>query len=287
MSDQLRERLREEMSGQQRPQMGGVVEAAVQRGSRARQVRRAASGVGTLAVVSAAVGVLVLSGQAAPGHSTTSAAAAGGTVTVAPLVVVKAVPTVSPAAKPVQKPVAVAPAAKPTPTMGQLASPPPGVPATPAGMVQLLTESLPAGATSDHYGRSIDGSAMIEAYVNAGHGTGMVRLALWKNWGADSMCIAGDTCYKTPAGDLVDIGGLADNCIQTRFVRVVHPDGNGIDINVASCLEWDGTTNQAAPLALTTAEAVALGSDPSWDISMDPVLVSAGAAHFPSLQTFE
>ena len=127
---------------------------------------------------------------------------------------------------------------------------------------------------------------MIEANVNVGHGTGMIRLGLWRYWGENAMCIAGDTCYKTAAGDLVDVGALSDNCIQSRFVRVVHPDGNGIDISIASCLEWNGKANVTAPEALTVAQAITLGLDPRWDIAMEPTLVSAGAAHFPTLPTF-
>lgn len=287
MSDGLRDRLYDEMSSQHRPPSPAVVETAIRRGTHTRRARRTASSLGTLAVVGAAVGVIVLGSQAAPSRTTSTAAgssSAPARVNAAPVVV--APPTAAagkPTAKAATPPVA---AVKAQPTLGPVVAPPAGVHATPAGMVELLTKTLPAGSTSSHYGRTTSGDPMIEAYVNAGHGTGMIRLGLWKYWGENAMCIAGDTCYKTAAGDLIDVGALSTNCIQSRFVRVVHPDGNGIDINIASCLEWNGTANVAAPEALTVDQAVALGLDPRWDISMDPALVSAGAARFPTLPTF-
>ncbi|BEP16147.1 hypothetical protein acdb102_44580 [Acidothermaceae bacterium B102] len=160
---------------------------------------------------------------------------------------------------------------------------PTGVPATARGMLQLLTTLLPGAG---HPGIADDGSLGVESYVSTPTGPAMVRVFLSHTTDVPVGCGEQDGCTVAPNGDIVEVGGLADNCIQTTFVTVIRPDGSTIMVNLSTCLEWDGATNAASPLAMTVEQATALAEDPRWDASMDPGLVSAGAAAFPTVHQF-
>jgi hypothetical protein len=295
MSDELRVRMHEALATQDRPAMEGVVEAALSAGRRSRRNRQALSGLGTTAVVAIAVAVVVAGSQAAPGRtSAVGASGAGGTtpVVAASTTTAAAAPTTTAAAAPTTAaPTALA--AKTAPPRGPAvaaatytATPPAGVPATTGGMLALLTSQLPAGWTSSHYGVADDGSRFVEAYLTNAKGTGMVRVSLFKDVVSTDGCGSTFVCRTEANGDVVEVEHLADNCIESTIVSVIHPDGSGAWFQIASCLEWDGTANVASPQVLTEDEAVALGSDPRWDLSMDPGLVAKGAQDFANLRQF-
>jgi hypothetical protein len=287
MSDELRVRMHQELADRPRPAFDGVVEAAMSAGRRSRRNRRAVSGLGTTAVVGIAVAVVVASSQAAPGRTTAVASpGAGGTTPVA--ATTTAAPTTTAAvAKPA--PVAAVKTAPPGPAVTPAtytAAPPPGVRATTGGMLALLTSQLPAGWTSSSYGAADDSSLMVEANLTNASGTGMVRIALFKDMVSTLGCGVTFVCHTEANGDVVEVSHLADNCIESTSVSVIHTDGSGVEFNIASCLEWNGTANVASPQVLTEAEAIALGSDPRWDLSMDPSLVAKGAQDFANLHQF-
>jgi hypothetical protein len=297
MSDELRVRMHQELADRPRPAFDGVVEAAMSAGRRSRRNRRAVSGLGTTAVVGIAVAVVVASSQAAPGRTTAVASpGAGGTTPVA--ATTTAAPTA--AAPTTTAPTTTAAVAKPAPVAAgktappgsavtpatYTAAPPPGVRATTGGMLALLTSQLPAGWTSSSYGAADDSSLMVEANLTNASGTGMVRIALFKDMVSTLGCGVTFVCHTEANGDVVEVSHLADNCIESTSVSVIHTDGSGVEFNIASCLEWNGTANVASPQVLTEAEAIALGSDPRWDLSMDPSLVAKGAQDFANLHQF-
>ena len=162
---------------------------------------------------------------------------------------------------------------------------PPGVPATPTGMLELLTSLLPPGSTN-HPGVVDDGANGVELYVSTPKGPGMVRVGLTRAPYVPLGCAGQAGCTVEPDGAIVTVRSIPDNCIGTESVEVVRPDGSDVAISAGDCLEWDGTQNSPSPLALTVAQARAIVLDPRWDVSMEPALVSAGATDFPSPHQF-
>lgn len=235
-------------------------------------------GVTTVAVAGALVGALALSH-----HGTgTGATAAGSPQHVLKPVVAAATTTTTTAAA------ATEPAGG-----GVIAQPPgPKSPATAATVVYRLTQLLPAGRTSGDAAAS-DGSVFGQIYLDRGHGPGMLRLDVYRTpAGEPRTCHpsnSGDLstqCVTLPNGGRADITRIADNCIQSLVVDVDHGDGTGVQLNVGTCLAWNGRTNPPGPEALTEDEAIRIAADPSWGVTMDSSLVAAGASAFPHLPTF-
>jgi hypothetical protein len=65
-------------------------------------------------------------------------------------------------------------------------------------------------------------------------------------------------------------------------VVVRHPGNLLVQFNLATCIPFSRT---APPQVLTVAEAVKIGADPRWGLSIDPALNEQGADHFPHLST--
>ncbi|HEY3751037.1 MAG TPA: hypothetical protein VGL80_17755 [Pseudonocardiaceae bacterium] len=176
-------------------------------------------------------------------------------------------------AKPVSIAVAAQQAAKPK--AKQAAGP--TLPATAAAIVYRLTQLLPAGTTSG-YGRASDGSLFGQIDLDRGHGSGMLRLNISNR--IDSA--------KTAQSDrpTVTVTRIPGNCIQSLVVNVVRSDGVDVQLNVATCLAWNGHANPPGPAPLTEQEAIKIATDPSWGTRMDAGLVTAAAQRFPNLPTF-
>jgi hypothetical protein len=151
--------------------------------------------------------------------------------------------------------------------------------ATSAAMLHLLTQLLPAGRTS-HYGVSADNDLHVQLYVDSGSGPGMLRVTL------------GDSRPPTEDGPTSDarpdvtISYLPDNCVQNTTVSAEWPDGTRVQVDVASCLDFDGVQNKPARPAIGTDEAVRIASDPRWGRMMDASLVDAGEKRFGEIPVF-
>jgi len=205
-----------------------------------------------------------------------------------------------------------------TPPSGAPASGP-RVPATGAGLLELLNSLLPAGKTSGYEG----GSRMVQTYLDDGSGPGMIRVfvgmavpdsqlaeacakakrttchqlgvpsptsspvPLGSGFVLPSAAATGVTSdYRSlPDGSVVEIFQVPDNCVQRVGVSLVRPDGTTVALDVASCLAWDGKTNPKGRLALTVDQAVAIADDPRWGTTIAQSLVDAGAKDYPNLKT--
>ena len=143
----------------------------------------------------------------------------------------------------------------------------------------MLEELLPAGTTSGYAGTD-DGQLMVQVYLDTGRGPGMLRVAV----GSDN---PGGKAAAAPAdrtqGAVSTVSELPDNCVQRTVVLHRRPDGISVQINIASCLAWDGTTNPVAPQALTVEQAKAVAADPRWGVMIPRSLVDAGQAQHPDL----
>jgi hypothetical protein len=308
MTEDVRNRLDEELSWQDRTPVDAMVARAVTHGRHVRRVRRAGARAGTAAVVGLAVVAVTFGSQVggtSPRQSASAGASAGASTPVAPSAAVTTVaaahPTMTAKATPEKtaaraKP---APAAAPTSTTAAapvvprtLAPTPPGVPATTRGVLQLLSEQLGTLGTTGHAGVASDGTLDVELYLTTAKGTGMVRVSL-DHSKTPGECPVADpahdyypVCSTDGAGDLVVKWSTPGNCIQNESVMVVHPDGAVVGFDLATCLAWDGQQNKPGPQPITAAQAAAFGADPRWDPSMSPQLVAAGASSFPTPFTF-
>jgi hypothetical protein len=177
------------------------------------------------------------------------------------------------------------------PTTAPVIAQPPGPKSatTAAAILYRLKQLLPSGQTS---GYAQDGSLFGQIYLDRGHGPGMLRLDISRvgaSRSSECMATRGDLtveCRKLPDGAQVIITRIPDNCIQSLVVNVDHGNGVNVQLNVSTCLAWNGAKNPAGPAALTVDEAVAIAADPSWGTSMDSALVAAAQQAFPQLPSF-
>jgi hypothetical protein len=236
------------------PPMGDLVEDAMAQGRRMRTARRLRVGGGTGLAVLAAAGVLTGLVLTSPHRDT-------GGLNLTPATVAAAAPSST--------------TTSPAPTEG------PRVKATPAGLLELLLQTLPTGKTSHYAGDHQPDSAdiTVQTWLDRGHGPGLIRAFV-----IDSHVQSKETW--TPLGDGVDylVRHVPSNCLQSTIVLVRHPGNLLVQIDLATCLPGS-TSGKQPPQVLTVAEAVKIGADPRWGLSIDPALNAEGAHHFPHLST--
>jgi hypothetical protein len=175
------------------------------------------------------------------------------------------------------------------PTTEPLASSGPQSPTTSAAILYRLRQLLPAGRTS---GFEAEGGTFAQLHLDRGHGPGMLRLDI----GTDlpqhrTGCPASTadittTCSPQPGGATLIVSRIPGNCVQSLVVEEDHGDGVDVQLNVATCLAYNGRTNPTSPSALTEAEAARIVEDPSWGPTMNSALVAAAAQRFPHLPSF-
>jgi hypothetical protein len=166
----------------------------------------------------------------------------------------------------------------------------PKTPATPAAIVYRLQQLLPAGRTSA-FGRSSDGSLFGQLSLDKGHGPSMMRMNIGTGGPlTPAGCTSGHdytvTCSTLPSGAKVQVTKISDNCIQSLVVDVDHGNGVVVQLDVATCGAWNGTTNPPCDPALTETQAIAIAADPSWGLKMASALVTAAHQRFAHLPTF-
>jgi hypothetical protein len=159
-------------------------------------------------------------------------------------------------------------------------------PTTPAAIVYRLQQLMPAGRTSG-YAHTPGEQLFGQIYLDQGKGPGMVRLHIDPHAAtASSKAACADSrsdCRQLPDGSAVSVVRIPDNCIQSLSVAVIHPNGMAVQIDVSSCLAWNGRTNPAGTLALTEAQAIKIADDAGWGTTMDSAFVAQAAEKFPNL----
>src|SRR3954454_2270900 len=320
MSEHLRDRLHEEMSGQLPAPDRDLVAGAVTSGLRTRRVRRTASGAGTFAVVGLTVLAVTVGSQlgAGPTSSSVSGQAGAGVTTAAVTQVAAPAPITAKAIAPA--PVAsTAPAtttAAVTGTVGdkvalaqdwhalqnaasaanppQWTAAPDGVAATPQGELQLFSElAAPYGkAHTFAVSGDADKTHVSARLTNAAGKTGELQFSLEH----DSLGQAGDcaqpapndiTCHATSDGGYVIVANDHAGCVNTADLTFVHPDGTAVHVFLASCLK-DNATNNTTPgtQTLSAAEAELIFTNPGFDFTMPASVVDRGAQNISNLATF-
>ena len=62
-------------------------------------------------------------------------------------------------------------------------------------------------------------------------------------------------CATLPGGVNVLTTRISDNCIEPLVIDVDHGDGTVVEIDVATCLAWNGHSNPPTHMAVTAAQA--------------------------------
>jgi hypothetical protein len=277
MDERLHSMFREEMASQARPPLDGLAHEVLSEGKRARRARtvKIASAVSAMAAVAGAgVAVPVITGghsatadrgtvakSASPVHPETRTAPAGGANTVPVAAILTTVDS---------------PADIPQPAG-------PKAPTTSAAILEELLKLLPPGGTSNY---GFDGLGA-QTYLDGASGLGMIRIYLFRgslNPDACTGAVPSDmtrTCSTLPSGATVLTTRISDNCIEPLSVDVDHGDGTVVEINVASCLPWNGDSNPPAHMAITAAQARQIAANPGWGaVQMNAVLVRSADRRF-------
>lgn len=261
MSEQLRQRLRDEMGNSHRPPVDGLVSAAIERGRRQRHARRVIAGAGTTAVVGVTVLAVGIGAAVAPNHVASrgdvSAGASGSavnsaapTTTAAPAVTATAAASQTPSATSAAPSSAVdlekfkdtkiaAGEAWRALQQAESAVHPPhwtaapdGVPATPQAELQLFTELAKPYGTTSQLGVSEDSDKThVRTYLTTPDGkTGSLQWSM----SHDTLGYEAD-CMPKPAAYVAKFGELGPSNVTCR-----HTDDGGylIDNHVrGGCLE--------------------------------------------------
>jgi hypothetical protein len=249
----------------------------VHNSGRSRRRQRLTVTISAVAVAGALVGGLVLANHAPSAAQPGTANALVAAAAKAPATTTVKAPATQARATPVRSVVIPQPAG-------------PKSTATPAAIVYRLQQLLPAGRTSG-FGRSSDGALFGQISLDKGHGPSMMRMNIGTGGPlTPEGCKSGSdftvTCLILPSGAAVQVTRISDNCIQSLVVAVDHGNGVVVQLDVATCGQWNGKTNPPCDLALTQAQAIAIAADPSWGLQMDSALVTAAHQRFGHLPTF-
>lgn len=311
MAGEMRRLLADELARQPAPPIGDLIEASIRQGQRRRRLRRAVAAGMAMAGAAVATVVALLAptvlgvGPPAPDGMVAAPSApetAVVTLPVPPADVATPVPTSSvmtvtcgtdlePGSPPPVFPVANCPAPE------ELTLPPsrPGgtrvsgqlVPATPEGVLELLSELLP-DETSDHAGSAVtwtaSGTIGVQLSLVRDQAPGLIRLWLSQEEPESTpRCGAGELCYALPDGNLVILYDDPEDCANGRSVVLHRTDGIRIHLSLVRCLVWEvaGTRPVAPPI--TTQEALDIAIDPRWGADLPAEIVERGAERFSDL----
>jgi hypothetical protein len=273
---------RNEMAEQARPSLDGLAPEVLAKGRRARRARTAKIASAVLVAVGLVGGVAAAVPAIAGGHSLaagrgavakstssgrpgTRTAPVGGAKTVpAPVILTDAKSSASPIPQP----------------------PGPKAATTSAAILDELLKLLPPGATSSY---AFDGLGA-QTYLDGAKGLGMIKIFLYKgslNPDACASAVPSDmtrTCSTLPSGATVLTTRISDNCIEPLTIDVDHGDGTVVEIDVATCLAWNGHSNPPAHMAITAAQAQQIAANPAWGAGqMDAALVRDANSRFADI----
>jgi hypothetical protein len=283
MDEWVHSMFRTEMSSQARPSLDGMAQEALARGRRARRVRTAKIASTVLVAVGIVGGFAVAVPTIAGGHSV---AAGRGTVA----------KSASPARPGTQTAPAGGARTVPAPAIltdarssASYIRQPPGAKAatSSAAILDELLKLLPAGATSNY---AFYGGLGAQTYLDGANGLGMIRVVLYRgslNPDACTSAVPSDmtrTCSTLPSGATVLTTKISDNCIEPLTIDVDHGDGTVVEIDVATCLTWNGHSNPPAHMAITAAQAQQIAANPAWGaVKMVAALVHDANSRFAGI----
>ncbi len=290
MDTKLHSMFRAEMSAQARPSLDGLPAEVLAQGRRARRARTAKIASTAFAAVAAGIVAVTVVGPAiGPGHATAPHLGA----------VAKSARPSRPVTKPVATADAPAAPAGGTPASAAVmlasASPlvhipqPPGPKAstTAAAVLDELLKLLPPGATSNYALYQDQDQTGAQVYLDGAAGLGMIRVFLYHaslNMDACHSSNASDfttVCGTLPGGAPEIISKIPGNCVEALAVDVDHGGGTAVQIDVPTCLAWNGQTNPPTPMVITAAQAERIAANPAWGATqMNAAVVQDAARRF-------
>jgi len=289
MDERLHSMFRNEMSAEARPSLDGMPEEVLAKGQRARRARTAK--IASTAFAAVAVGIVAVAvavPASGPGH--VAAAHIGA--------VAKSAHPGHPVTKPVTKPGPQAtPAGGGTPASAAVmltsATPvvhipqPPGpkAPTTAAAVLDELLKLLPPGTTSNYALYQDQYQTGAQVYLDGAAGPGMIRIFLYNKSLNMDACHGSDAsdftqvCGTLPGGAPEIITKIPGNCVEALSVDVDHGGGTAVQIDVPTCLAWNGQTNPPTQMAITAAQAEQIAANPAWGATQMNAAVVRDAAH--------
>lgn len=279
---------RNEMSAEARPSLDGMPEEVLAKGRRARRARTAKIASAAFAAVAAgivAAAVVVPATGPGPAAATHLGAAA------------KSAHPGRPVTKPVTKPdPRTVPASSGAPgSAGTLTSvnpvvhipqpPGPKAPTTAAAVLDELLKLLPPGTTSNYALYHDQNQTGAQVYLDGAKGLGMIRIFLYNKSLNTAACNSSDAsdftqvCGTLPGGAPEMITKIPGNCVEALVIDVDHGGGTAVEIDVPTCLAWNGQTNPPTPMAITAAQAEQIAANPAWGATQMNAAVVKDAAH--------
>jgi hypothetical protein len=266
-------------------------EEVLAKGRRARRARTAKIASTAFAAVAAGiVAVAVVVPTIGPGHAAATHLGA----------VAKSAHPGHPVTKPITKPVTqTAPTGGGTPASAAVmltsANPlvhipqPPGpkAPTTAAAVLDELLKLLPPGATSNYALYQDQYQTGAQVYLDGAAGLGMIRIFLYNK------SLNMDACHSSDASDFTQVCGtlpggapeiitkIPGNCVEALAIDVDHGGGTAVQIDVPTCLAWNGQTNPPTHMAITAAQAEQIAANPAWGATqMNAAVVKDAARRF-------
>ena len=289
MDERLHSMFRNEMSAEARPSLDGMPEEVLAKGRRARRARTAKIASAALAAVAAGIVAVAVAvptsgpGPAAAAHLGAAAKSAR-----------PGHPVTKPATKPDPRTV---PAGSGTPgsAAGTLTSvnpvvhipqpPGPKAPTTAAAVLDELLKLLPPGTTSNYALYHDQYQTGAQVYLDGAAGLGMIRIFLYNKSLNTAACNSSDppdfteVCGTLPGGAPEMITKIPGNCVEALTIDVDHGGGTAVEIDVPTCLAWNGQTNPPTPMAITAAQAERIAANPAWGATQMNAAVVKDAAH--------
>jgi hypothetical protein len=274
MDERLHSMFRKEMSAQARPSLDGMPEEVLAKGRRARHARTAKIASAAFAAVAVAI-VAVVVAVPASGPGPAAAAHPGA-------VAKSSHPLTKPVTKPVTKPgPQAAPAGGGTPASAAVmltsATPlvhipqPPGpkAPTTAAAVLDELLKLLPPGTTSNYALYQDQYQTGAQVYLDGAAGPGMIRIFLYNKSLNMDACNSSDAsdftrvCGTLPGGAPEIVTKIPGNCVEALSIDVDHGGGTAVQIDVPTCLAWNGQANPPTQMAVTAAQAEQIAANPA------------------------
>jgi hypothetical protein len=287
MDERLHSMFKNEMSAQARPSLDGLPGVVLAKGRRARRARTAKIASAAFAAVAVGIVAVVVAVPASgPGHAAATQPAA---------VAKSAHPVAKPVAKPDKRTAPASGGGTPASAAVMLtsASPlvhipqPPGPKAatTAAAVLDELLKLLPPGATSNYALYQDQYQTGAQVYLDGAAGPGMIRIFLYNKSLNMAACHGSDAadftvvCGALPDGAPEIVTKIPGNCVETLSIDVDHGGGTAVQIDVPTCLAWNGQTNPPTPMAITAAQAERIAANPAWGATQMNAAVVKDAAH--------
>lgn len=277
------------MSAEARPSLDGMPEEVLAKGRRARRARTAK--IASTAFAAVAVGIVavaVVVPATGPGHAAAThlgavakSARPGHTVTKP---VTKSDPRTVPAGGGTSGS-AAGTLTSVNPVVHIPQPPGPKAPTTAAAVLDELLKLLPPGTTSNYALYHDQYQTGAQVYLDGAAGLGMIRIFLYNKSLNTAACNSSDgsditeVCGTLPGGAPEMITKIQGNCIQTLVIDVDHGGGTAVEIDVPTCLAWNGQTNPPSPMAITAAQAERIAANPAWGATQMNAAVVKDAAH--------